>query len=1018
MNGHLSIRLFTVFFTLMLSATIGARAQSPAAAQAANAAYELFQAQNYKEAADAYEKLIKDYPTDLMVGPSQLQLAYSALFLGEYDRSIGVLEQFAKNPATTPELKEVASALLPQVLSSKAASLPTEDAKRKAAFEEAVKKFDEFLKAYPNSPEVENAVYGRALANFQLAKYDEAAKDLESNLKRFASSPTILDSQNLLALTLATQGSIELAKGGTADKSAAFAKYAKAAELLRDIIKKKSDLTLVNAAQFQLGEILFNQASFSTEEERPALLKEALAAYRSVQPNDQLVKLQKERLAAFPQRRREALQRGDTAAIKVLDKAQIRESSKLAELEGRPDQTMQAMLKSGEIFFTDSRLDESRTLFSHLSPHLTDEDQKKRALYFTALTYALQNAVTPAVSSYEQFKEKYKNDELAQNLPLAIGIMYLATPNTAENSPEKAVQYFDESLQMYPKGAFVDQSMVQKATAQTRLEQYAEALKTFQDFLAKNPPAEIGVIAQKGMADIYKDTHRWDEAIAAYKQVVDKFQQFGPQVTESQYWIAVCTSQKGDHAAAIPLLKEFIAKNPDHDLTPNALYVLAAAQVETQAVDDGIATMAELAEKFPESTPAPFTYFMRGQLLSQKGDVPGMVALMKAFLEKYPQDDKVFFAYENLAKTSVASGKPAEAVAYFSEFAEKYPSDPNAASALVQAADLQRGMAESMGRYGALTVDERDPWRAQVDNSVGTLEKVISQYPDSPKLVDALASLMTAQKLLVGAELKSSEQLEEYFQTLAEAQASDAARSKIQFALAGFIAEKEPDRALAKMQEAFNPEVVYSAADLDAYGLGLINKGDLETAGKVFDKIAADYPLPEGVQPAEAPAEIQEAQAIVLFGKGKIAQAQGQTADAAKWFQQLDTLYGWSPKVLDARYGIAESQVKTEPDKALASLTQIIRDPRATAELRANSMLLFGVIYKAKAADSTDTAARDDALKTAIDNFLKIAQFYGGVPSAAAEGLWEGGQLLEQQIATITDAQQKQRQIGIARRGL
>ena len=34
---------------------------------------------------------------------------------------------------------------------------------------------------------------------------------------------------------------------------------------------------------------------------------------------------------------------------------------------------------------------------------------------------------------------------------------------------------------------------------------------------------------------------------------------------------------------------------------------------------------------------------------------------------------------------------------------------------------------------------------------------------------------------------------------------------------------------------------------------------------------------------------------------------------------------------------------------------------------------------------------------------MKSPQFYSGVPLAAAEGLWEGGQLLELQASTLTE---------------
>jgi len=117
-------------------------------------------------------------------------------------------------------------------------------------------------------------------------------------------------------------------------------------------------------------------------------------------------------------------------------------------------------------------------------------------------------------------------------------------------------------------------------------------------------------------------------------------------------------------------------------------------------------------------------------------------------------------------------------------------------------------------------------------------------------------------------------------------------------------------------------------------------------------------------------------------------------ADAAAKFDRLKSLYPWSPKILEANFGIAQSLAQQKKlDEATTLLVQIIRAQTATAELRANSMLLGGDIQNEKG-----------NLEAAIDYYIKIATFYQGVPAAAAEGLWKGGQLLEKQAAGLTES--------------
>lgn len=999
------VRLFLFTTTASILAwNASLHAQSPQAAEGFNAAYELFSQGNYPEAATAYEKLVKDYPTDLIVQSAQIQLGFSYYFMAQFDKALEILKKAESGPPLPEELKQVVDGLIPQILSAKAGAMPDGDPKRKAAFEDAVKKFTDFINKYPQAPDLENVIFSRAIANFQLQKYEDVVKDLEMNIQKFPQSSTIAASKNLLAITLATEGSIELSKGG--DKAQAFALYDRAADLLREIIKNRRDIALYNDANFQLGEILFNKAGFSEPEQQPSLFKEALEAYRSIAPKEEIVKLQEEKIKSFPELRREAIKSRNDALRKQLDKDNERELKKLAELQAKPDQVASAMLKMAEIYFQQGDYNAARVLLRHVTPFLKEPVDNKRSLYFTTMTYGLQSAKDKAVENYNEFQTAFKGDALADNLPVTMGNMYLGL-----GDPNEAIRYFDESLAIYPQGRFAGLSVVSKASAETRIGNLDSALQTFKDYLSKNPPPEIAVIAQSGLAGIYKDTQKWDDAIAAYKVVTDKYPNT-PQAIEAQYWIAIATQQKGDNSGALPLLDAFVKAHGDHPLAPLALYSKGGAEIALTQKDAGIATLAEVAEKYPDSQPAPYTYFVRAQLRGADGKADEVIALMKQFIAKYPKDDKVFAAYDSVASANLASGHRDEALAAYREFAANYPDSPQAADALNKIADLQRAAGEAIGRYAALSPEERAQWKVLIEGSVASAEELLQKYPDSPQVALVLRTLLQDQRLLLGAELKQAAQVEQYFQNLADNAGTPMAKSKILFALADYVGEQDQARSLEIMTKAYDPAIVYSPQDMDVYGMALIRQKKLDEALTVFNKLAADYPLPVGTPMEQVPLNIKEAQAFALFGQARVAQEKGQTEESGKLFTQLKSLYPWSPKVLEANYGIAESlkgQGKT--DEALGLLTGIIRAPTATAELRANSMLLGGYLMLDKYNAATDPKQKEQFLGAAIDYFIKIAQFYGGVPQAAAKGLWEGSQLIEQQVNASTDAKFKAEQL-------
>ncbi len=986
------------------------RAQSPGAAAANDAAYAMFSSGDYAGAATAYQAILKDYPTDAVVPAASIQLAFSQFFLGQTDPALATLTKALAFPGLPPDIAQVGDSFLPQILSSKAAALPAGDPKRKAAFEEAIKKFTDFIAKYPQASEVESSVYGRAIANFQLQNYDKVVEDMQSNLQKFASSSSVDSSKNLLALTLATQGGAELTKPG-GDQAKGIALLKQAETLLQQIITGKKDIALINDADFQLGEILFMQAAFSPDAERPATYQKALDAYRSILPQDEIVKLQEEKVKAFPELKRAAIMAKKMDLKKQLDKDNERELRKLEEIKSKPDQIATAILKMGEIYFNALAYNESRVVIRHALPFLASDNEKMRALYFTTMGYVVQNAVENAVKGYKEFTAAHKGNDIASGLPFAMGNMYLGAGN-----PEQAITYFDESLAQYPSGRLAGLSVVSKAQAQVSLKKFDEALKTFKEHLAKNPTPDVAVVARYGLAGIYKDTAKWDDAIAAYKDVKDKHPGT-PQAVEADYWIAIATQQKGDNAAAVPLMEAFIKANEKHNLTPLAYYSLGGAQIALGKKDEGAATLAILAEKFPDSQASPYTYFMRGQLAAAAQKPDEVNALMRQFIERYPKDDKISFAFDSIAQNAVAAGNPDEAIATYLDFVQRYPDAPQAALDLVKVAELQRGVAEHLAvNYSSLGTADQTKWKDAVQASVSTAEDMLAKYPASSDLAQGLQSLLTAQRLLLRAAIKTDTQVEEYFQALADKTSDAGAKSKILFTMAGYISEKDKARALAKMSEAYNPEVVYAPKDLDIYGLALVGDKKFDEATAVFEKLAKNFPNPPGTAPTAAPQLVQEAQATTVFGLARIAQEKKQTVEAGKLFQQLKALYPWSPKVLEADYGIAESlRAENKLDDALKLLPAIIRAPNASAELRANSFLLGGNIMRKKMEEATDPKAKTEARDQAIDFFTKIAQFYGGVPIAASEGLWQGGQLLEAQAGDSTDPKFKAKQLDRAK---
>ena len=80
--------------------------------------------------------------------------------------------------------------------------------------------------------------------------------------------------------------------------------------------------------------------------------------------------------------------------------------------------------------------------------------------------------------------------------------------------------------------------------------------------------------------------------------------------------------------------------------------------------------------------------------------------------------------------------------------------------------------------------------------------------------------------------------------------------------------------------------------------------------------------MPPNTAPSLGPAGIQEAQATALFGMARALEKQGKTVDAGNLYAKLKATYPWSPKVIEANFGIAQSQFQQKKyDDALKLLS-------------------------------------------------------------------------------------------------
>jgi tetratricopeptide (TPR) repeat protein len=987
-------------FLLLLLSLAPARAQDTGAVLLGEAQKHI-NATDYDAAVEVLTDLVTNYQSSLAMAEGLAKLGYVQMLRGDFEKARERLRQALEWPNANDAIKQMASNLIPQAISAQASALEDDQEERKKQlYQEAITAFDKFLEGYPeaNAAAIEGAMYGKALAQYFSEAYLDAAETLEQTLGRFPDSVTVGDNKYLLSVALSSRAAELLRQDREANLREALSMQDRALTLLREVRELEGEQrneALINDAHFQSGELLFQRSTVVEDaEEKDRLRKLALEEYRLVRPKELMVRAQQELVQRKIAQIRRALRQGNRQAQEQFEAQRDRQAMKLMQLRNKPAQTIDAKLGMARILYDQERFDATRVLVDFLANFELSDNQKKNLLYYRTLSYARQNVVEPAVAEFENYQADFAGDPAGENLPIVIGNLFL------ESDPQKALEYYQTYLDQFPNGELRSVAYVSRAQALQQLGRMDEAQQAFEQAAASSNQEAVAFGAMLGKANVLLTQQKFDEAITLYDQVLE---QYGGMegAEEALYRKGSAQLQKQDYVAAMETLEAFQAENPDSRLTPFMLMDLGQARgrvatqqdpVNTELLRQAIEDLRRLHTEFPDTSAAPYAYFFIAEFQSYLGNAEAVQKAYQDYITSYPDHSEIYFAYNQLAQMYINGNMPREAAVLWTEFVDDNPDHQFADVVLMSMAQLWERAATNMGFYNGLETGQQAEWAENMRNAVDSAERLARNHPESQYLRDALTTIRGIKLQQVKLRLAEREDVANYLKNLADSLAATEEASKTaRVVYAGFIYPMDEEQALEILEQAYSPELNLPASDLDLYALELVERGELDRARQIYEKIAADHPVPQDRAPTQAPREVQEAQAIHLFGLGTIATARGNPDEAGTYFAELKSNYPWHPKIGQANYGIALSQFRDgNLDEALQGAVAVIRDQSraVTSELRAKAHLLGGKVLMERNQPGNPRQNKPADMETARQYIQKVPVAYPSLDFLVAEAYW------------------------------
>ncbi len=945
-----------LLFCLMAAGSV-LRAQGPAENLAASA-QEQFRNGNYKRSAEIYREFITKFPTSQLIFSVRYQYGLSLLLDGQYEPSIKVLEDLAKPSTPAADLREQARLLLGNAYGGFAISRPM--SQRPALLKKALDAYNQYLREYgEKGASIPDGVYGRAAILFEMGDFDGAVKDLDRFAERFPGSRIAMEAEQLLAKVYAGMASKLFKEKKNADAEAALKM---AEERFEKVGLQEKNPVLSNEALFSAGKTFLDFGQYD----------KALDYFRRVRPKEELIEYQRAKVDKLREQRL-ALVRESGKENDPLKGDLQRETGKLNRLLDRFDLYLAAQQYIAQVFLAQGKYDESIIVNQR---YLTffDDEMEKLAQYQIVVANLGKNDLANAQELAVAFVEKYRGDPIGDDLFYHLGEKYMALSQF-----DKALEQLELSLQKYPHGSYAESSILTRAAVLTQMDQTDKAAEEYARFmkLFANSPLIDRALYLRGLN--YQKQGKFDLSTRDFREIQTAHPQ-SKYKEDAFFRIGVNLGSTGKQQDAVEHLLRFEKLYPKSELLPAVLYQLGIAYEGAGKFDMAIRTHERNAKDFPKDEMAPYSLFSIGVIHYNLHKYDEMEKAFRDYIAKYPDHKNVGDAQNLMAYAYQAAKKFDKAVQLYGEVVAKNPGNETGARA-----QLSLGLCYLLSstdkavRPNALPAPEKEEWDENIKKAVDAFSTVITLFPKSNQVDEALSNLVNAWKYRIDSGLAAKEEGRSAFKKLSDSVNADRMLSaKIQFTYGAFLFERGE---IAEALPIFE----------DAYAASSGTTLPLESCKKYLSALMGSEPPNPDKAIAVAQKMVSENQANPLglgegyYWLGRAHFEKGDVAQADSYFEKVVRMPEVAGTELDGQVKLFKGQIlerKKDYNEAIKVYTELQKT--MPVKFRVEPIMRMGYAFEAKG----DPASLESALK----KFQEVIINFEG-SGRDAEALFKAGEI-------------------------
>ena len=350
----------------------------------------------------------------------------------------------------------------------------------------------------------------------------------------------------------------------------------------------------------------------------------------------------------------------------------------------RPDLWAQSVAQRAEILEKIGRLSDAESAYAQNLTNSVPTDWQRQAILKIAELSAAQTNFVSAETSLEDFQSQFTNSPDMDSVLLALGELhlksYVARPSRKSDDLTQAQNYFDQFINTYTNSSLLGKAYLDRGWCFWIEQSWTESASDFQLAVQTLPKSVDLAVAHYKLGDAAFKANDFTNALANYQAVVQDFTN-NPEVQRSMVPMALYQALRvslvsHDRASATNAVDQILKIYPRSNVAEKSLLIEGEAFSDWNDPVEARDLFQKLEQQFPDSSQLPDIEMAIAKTYEREENWPQAISVYENWLKRFSVNTN-FVADVQYARAwaNFKAGRETNAFILFTNFLAEFPSN-------------------------------------------------------------------------------------------------------------------------------------------------------------------------------------------------------------------------------------------------------------------------------------------------------------------------------------------------------